>query len=99
MSDQITDAMRQTALGEGLAAQAALAKRMRQHQLNAMIEQASGVGMQQNMPTPQMAQPGMSQADFSGYGGAPQPPEVQAARQAQLAELLRRRGQGLQAPY
>lgn len=83
--DKVTDAERQQMLGQGLAAQAAMIKRLRQQQLDRQIEQMSGMApAMPAQPAPMPAQ-GMSQADFSGYGQRPPP------NQAQLIELLRRR--------
>lgn len=91
--EQVTDKMRVDALGGGMAQQAAMAKMLRQRQLDAIIEQASaGQAPMQQASAPQMQGPAMSQAEFSGYGAggsAQQTPQ----QQLQLQELLRRRQQ------
>ena len=87
--DKVTDKQRVDALGQGLAAQAAMAKMLRNQQINQQLEQALMTGPGAAAPMQQApAQGGMSQAEFSGYG---QPRPQPQANQQQLIELLRRR--------
>lgn len=58
-------------------------------QAQAMLQQMQGGGA----PQPPQQPPGMSQAEFSGYGNGAVPPDVAAARTKKLIELLRARGE------
>lgn len=95
--EQVTDKMRVGALGGGMAQQAAMAKMLRQRQLDAIIDQASAAAAPMQPPPAQQpmqgAGGGMAQSTFSGYG-APRPPQS-LQQQMQLRELLRRQGQML----